>query len=841
MKRKFAPSSPAHAKKYLRLITCFLLIGILISAAACRNGTNNGTETQPNTEGDTAPMEIPTDFSLLSYGGFALNGKDLTANYTAEDATFDFSKRIAVKFGATWTLSTDEAGANVIDSKSVTLNGGENRYYVTVKFRGETFTYSALINYRSAYTVQFYTGTNASYAETQTVDKGATVNKPADPTREGYTFQGWYLNGEAFDFSTPPTEDTLLIAHWDKIDKTFQKPSTAAPTFEGISGSLHVVWKDYADCNLLRPTEVICVLTQSYGSEKKEYEIVLKRDSATWKNPVHAPGGAMLTQGDGGAWTLSISNLPATVGSDACSYKLVQKPLDGNYTTQQVGTEAVNTVKGYVASVDHTAKLTTYNGRLYDAAGNMTVLKGVVTLNVGRKGADTSLSPEALEKLKAIGCNGLRLTAQLIGTSDAAGDGYVYLSNGNSRTDAYNDSNATRISETGKQNMLNQIYDLVDKATEAGLYIVIDWGILTSNPYQYINEASEFFGILSAKYADNPYVLYEICNEPKSTWGTQNGKTNSVKAYGEAIISVIRANDSDAVVILAPNESATRLSDLNGDDPINDPLGDDIAYNVAYTFHCYPYNYSYDKTQFTYGWRLRDAYNAGLTVVVTEFSPMDGTFDSPDTLSYDMEEAAKYLRLFQEWDVSFFYFRYESPVSTNQDYYHENSMFAANLNLTIRQWTVDDMTGCGRWYYEILTGDGMFTDVDYDTARKKDYRKNFDNLHAAYGLGTTFPGFATDCEIDGNTCFYRVGELEDLSDVQYKAYAVLLWERIERVAANGVIKTPSGATFTKDMLPKTIYESMELTYEYGAKTVNFSLTYGLNASGSAYGVILTVK
>ena len=46
------------------------------------------------------------------------------------------------------------------------------------------------------------------------VNENGTITKPADPTREGYTFEGWYYNGEKFDFTTKVTEDMVLEARW---------------------------------------------------------------------------------------------------------------------------------------------------------------------------------------------------------------------------------------------------------------------------------------------------------------------------------------------------------------------------------------------------------------------------------------------------------------------------------------------------------------------------------------------------------------------------------------------------------------------------------------------------
>ncbi len=49
-----------------------------------------------------------------------------------------------------------------------------------------------------------------------TVEKDNGVVKPADPEKEGYTFEGWYYNGVKFDFSTPITKDTVITAIWSE-------------------------------------------------------------------------------------------------------------------------------------------------------------------------------------------------------------------------------------------------------------------------------------------------------------------------------------------------------------------------------------------------------------------------------------------------------------------------------------------------------------------------------------------------------------------------------------------------------------------------------------------------
>lgn len=53
----------------------------------------------------------------------------------------------------------------------------------------------------------------------QTPASGSTVTKPTDPTREGYTFAGWYTDEactKAYDFSVAVTADMTLYAKWIK-------------------------------------------------------------------------------------------------------------------------------------------------------------------------------------------------------------------------------------------------------------------------------------------------------------------------------------------------------------------------------------------------------------------------------------------------------------------------------------------------------------------------------------------------------------------------------------------------------------------------------------------------
>ena len=50
--------------------------------------------------------------------------------------------------------------------------------------------------------------------ETIKVKKGSTITKPENPTKEGYSFIAWMLDGEEFNFDKKITKNIKLTAKW---------------------------------------------------------------------------------------------------------------------------------------------------------------------------------------------------------------------------------------------------------------------------------------------------------------------------------------------------------------------------------------------------------------------------------------------------------------------------------------------------------------------------------------------------------------------------------------------------------------------------------------------------
>lgn len=70
----------------------------------------------------------------------------------------------------------------------------------------------------TTYTVTFNTDGGSSVAS-QTIEAGGTVTKPADPTKDGYTFVNWYTDNTfttEYDFAAVVTEDKTIYAKFEE-------------------------------------------------------------------------------------------------------------------------------------------------------------------------------------------------------------------------------------------------------------------------------------------------------------------------------------------------------------------------------------------------------------------------------------------------------------------------------------------------------------------------------------------------------------------------------------------------------------------------------------------------
>ena len=66
------------------------------------------------------------------------------------------------------------------------------------------------------YTVQFKDDEGNTLSDSQTVKENEKANEPEAPAKEGYKFIGWQLNESKYNFSSPVTQDIVLVAKFEK-------------------------------------------------------------------------------------------------------------------------------------------------------------------------------------------------------------------------------------------------------------------------------------------------------------------------------------------------------------------------------------------------------------------------------------------------------------------------------------------------------------------------------------------------------------------------------------------------------------------------------------------------
>ena len=153
-----------------------------------------------------------SSFNLTFHGGRLTieAGTDPEISYSGvinswEKISFDISESTTFLLGDSAENCISLTAPYTIDSVRQELTDA----YDEGKLTHDPFYLSLTANY----TVTFDTN-GGSKVNSQTIPYGETAKTPAIPAKTGYTFAGWYLEGEKFNFSTPVTKDMTLTAKW---------------------------------------------------------------------------------------------------------------------------------------------------------------------------------------------------------------------------------------------------------------------------------------------------------------------------------------------------------------------------------------------------------------------------------------------------------------------------------------------------------------------------------------------------------------------------------------------------------------------------------------------------
>lgn len=228
----------------------------------------------------------------------------------------------------------------------------------------------------------------------------------------------------------------------------------------------------------------------------------------------------------------------------------------------------------------------------------------------------------------------------------------------------------------GDDNNRQVLKAVIDKgvyaASKLGLYVIIDWHILSDgNPNQNKEQSLAFFREMSERYHGYTNVIYEICNEP-------NGNVDwpEIKAYANEVIPVIRENDADAVILVGTPTWSQEVDKAQAD-PIT---GYD---NLMYVLHFYADTHREELRS-----KLEQAHDGGLPIFVSEF----GICDASGSGAINVEEADKWIELLESRNISYIIWNL-----SNKD---ETSAFFKPSCTKTEDYDNSDLSESAKWFIQ---------------------------------------------------------------------------------------------------------------------------------------------
>lgn len=196
--------------------------------------------------------------------------------------------------------------------------------------------------------------------------------------------------------------------------------------------------------------------------------------------------------------------------------------------------------------------------------------------------------------------------------------------------------------------MKERVIKGIELAKKYDMYVIVDWHVhIPGNPLADVySGAYDFFDEISDLYPNDPYIIYELCNEPNSNDGgiPDGGVPNNeegwqiVKSYAEPIIKMLREKGNENLIIVG-NPNWSQRPDLAANDPIDDS-------NTVYAVHFYTGIHKPDTNDYVMN-NLIYALEKGVPIFISEW----GTSEATGTGGPYLEESDKWLSFLNKYNI----------------------------------------------------------------------------------------------------------------------------------------------------------------------------------------------
>ena len=180
--------------------------------------------------------DVTIDFPIPA-GKVTLQKYNLTINYKYADGTEAKPTHTeSLTYGSSYSVASPLITGYTADKLTVSGSMPDSDVTVDVTFTAKDYTVT-------------YESNGGRTVPSQAVKYNETANKPADPTKSGYTFAGWYTEEKLtnkYDFAAPVTGNITLYAKWTRnyAPRPYTPPTVVIPDDDalGLNTTNHFVY-----------------------------------------------------------------------------------------------------------------------------------------------------------------------------------------------------------------------------------------------------------------------------------------------------------------------------------------------------------------------------------------------------------------------------------------------------------------------------------------------------------------------------------------------------------------------------------------------------------------------